>query len=138
MEKQVKSKAKRKSPRKKAAPKSKGLGDTIEKFTKKTGIKKVVEKVSEVTGIDCGCDERKSLLNKMFPYRNTDCLTDEEFNWLDIFYKSRRPSLTHEEQVKMVSIHNRVLASRREVSSCGSCVREMVNIMKRLYLEYKK
>ena len=138
MEKQVKSKAKRKLPRKKAAPKSKGLGDTIEKFTKKTGIKKVVEKVSEVTGIDCGCDERKSLLNKMFPYRNTDCLTDDEFDWLDIFYKSRRPSLTHEEQVKMVSIHNRVLASRREVSSCGSCVRDMVNIMKRLYLEYKK
>ena len=138
MEKQVKSKAKKKSPIKKAAPKSKGLGDTIEKFTKKTGIKKVVEKVSEVTGIDCGCDERKSLLNKMFPYRNTDCLTDDEFDWLDIFYKSRRPSLTHEEQVKMVSIHNRVLASRREVSSCGSCVRDMVNIMKRLYLEYKK
>ena len=131
MEKQGKSKAKRKSPRKKAAPKSKGLGDTIEKFTKKTGIKKVVEKVSEVTGIDCGCDERKSLLNKMFPYRNTECLTDDEFNWLDI-------SLTHEEQIKMVSIHNRVLASRREVSSCGSCVRDMVNIMKRLYLEYKK
>ena len=138
MEKQVKSKAKRKSTRKKATPKSKGLGDTIEKFTEKTGIKKVVEKVSEVTGIDCGCDERKSLLNKMFPYRNTDCLTDDEFDWLDIFYKSRRPSLTHEEQVKMVSIHNRVLASRREVSSCGSCVRDMVNIMKRLYLEYKK
>ena len=138
MEKQVKSKAKRKSTRKKAASKSKGFGDTIEKFTEKTGIKKVVEKVSEVTGIDCGCDERKSLLNKMFPYRNTECLTDDEFNWLDIFYKSRRPSLTHEEQIKMVSIHNRVLASRREVSSCGSCVRDMVNIMKRLYLEYKK
>ena len=138
MEKQVKSKAKRKSPRKKATPKSKGLGDTIEKFTKKTGIKKVVEKVSKVTGIDCGCDERKSLLNKMFPYRNTECLTDDEFDWLDIFYKSRRPSLTYEEQVKMVSIHNRVLASRREVSSCGSRVRDMVNIMKRLYLEYKK
>jgi hypothetical protein len=38
----------------------------------------------------------------------------------------------------MVAIHNRVLASRREVSSCGSCVIEMVKIMKRLYLEYKK
>ena len=135
MAKQVKAK---KATRKKAAPKSKGLGDSIEKFTKKTGIKKVVEKVSEVTGIDCGCDERKALLNKMFPYRSTECLNDEEYNWLDSFYKSRRSNLTYQEQTKMVAIHNRVLASRREVSSCGSCVREMVNVMKQLYLEYKK
>ena len=137
MAKQVK-KSPRKTSRKKAAPRSKGLGDSIEKFTKKTGIKKVVEKVSEVTGIDCGCDERKNLLNKIFPYRNTECLTDEEYSWLDNFYSSRRSELTHQEQIKMVAIHNRVLAARREVSSCGSCVRDMVNVMKRLYLEYKK
>lgn len=97
-----------------------------------------MEKLSEVTGIDCGCDERKALLNKMFPYRSTECLNDEEYNWLDVFYKSRKSTLTHEEQTKMVAIHNRVLASRRQVSSCGSCVREMVNVMKKLYLEYKK
>ena len=48
--------------------KSKGLGDTIEKITKITGIKKVVEKVSEVTGKDCGCTERKETLNRLFPY----------------------------------------------------------------------
>lgn len=137
MARQVK-KTSKKSPRKKAASKSKGLGDSIEKFTKKTGIKKVVDKVSEVTGIDCGCDERKNLLNKIFPYRNTNCLTDQEYNWLDNFYSSRRSQLTHDEQTQMVAIHNRVLASRRKVSSCGSCVREMINIMKRLYLEYKK
>ena len=125
--------------RKKAAPKSKGLGDSIEKFTEATGIKAVVETVTKAVGIeDCGCDERKSMLNKIFPYTNVKCLTDNEFKWLDAFYKTRRSKLTHQEQVKMVSIHNRVLASRREVSSCGSCVIEMVNIMKRLYLEYKK
>ena len=48
--------------------KPKGLGDSIEKFTKATGIKKVVEKVSEVTGKDCGCTERKETLNRLFPY----------------------------------------------------------------------
>jgi|TARA_R100001082_G_C4289864_1_gene127705 hypothetical protein len=48
--------------------KSKGLGDTIEKITKATGIKKVVNKVSEITGKDCGCNERKDKLNKLFPY----------------------------------------------------------------------
>jgi hypothetical protein len=43
--------------------KSKGLGDTIEKFTTATGIKKVVDTISEITGKDCGCSERKKLLN---------------------------------------------------------------------------
>ena len=50
--------------------KSKGLGDTIEKITKATGIKKVVDKISKVTKKDCGCDKRKETLNRFFPYNN--------------------------------------------------------------------
>tara|TARA_Y100000593_G_C4229422_1_gene296170 strand:+ start:457 stop:603 length:147 start_codon:yes stop_codon:yes gene_type:complete len=46
--------------------KSKGLGDTIEKITEATGIKKVVEKI---VGDDCGCNKRKEKLNKIFPYK---------------------------------------------------------------------
>ena len=48
--------------------KSRGLGDSIEKFTKATGIKKVVEKASEVTVRPCGCGERRDTLNRLFPY----------------------------------------------------------------------
>jgi len=48
--------------------KSKGLGDSIEKFTKATGIKKVVDKVTGKK--DCGCNKRKEALNKAFPYKN--------------------------------------------------------------------
>ena len=48
---------------------SRGLGDTIEKITRATGIKKVVDKVSKVTGKDCGCNKRKEALNKAFPYK---------------------------------------------------------------------
>ena len=50
-------------------PASKGLGDTIEKITKATGIKKVVDTVAKATGKDCGCNKRKEKLNKMFPYK---------------------------------------------------------------------
>jgi hypothetical protein len=50
--------------------KSNGLGDTIEKITTVTGIKKIVNKVSEVTGKPCGCNKRKEALNKKFPYKN--------------------------------------------------------------------
>jgi hypothetical protein len=47
--------------------KSRGLGDDIEKFTKATGIKKVVDAVSQVLNVPCGCEGRKTFLNKMFP-----------------------------------------------------------------------
>ena len=50
--------------------KSKGLGDTIAKITKATGIKKVVDKVSKATGKDCGCGKRQNTLNRLFPYNN--------------------------------------------------------------------
>ena len=49
--------------------KSKGLGDKIEKITKATGIKKVVDTVSKAVGKDCGCNKRKEALNKRFPYK---------------------------------------------------------------------
>jgi len=49
--------------------KSQGLGDSIEKFTKATGIKTFVDKVSDGLNIPCGCEERKEKLNEVFPYK---------------------------------------------------------------------
>ena len=50
--------------------KSKGLGDSIEKITKATGIKKVVDTVSKITKKPCNCGQRKDTLNRLFPYNN--------------------------------------------------------------------
>ena len=50
--------------------KSKGLGDSIEKFTKATGIKKVVDTVAKTVKKDCGCGKRQDTLNRLFPYNN--------------------------------------------------------------------
>lgn len=62
----------------------KGLGDTIEQITTKTGIKKVLELF--VNGEDCGCDERKKKLNKLFSYKlKARCLTEAEYNeWTEL------------------------------------------------------
>jgi hypothetical protein len=49
--------------------KSQGLGDSIEKFTKATGIKTFVDKVSDGLNITCGCQGRKEKLNEVFPYK---------------------------------------------------------------------
>ncbi len=50
--------------------KSKGLGDSIEKITTVTGVKHMVETISEGLNIPCGCEGRKDALNKIFPYKN--------------------------------------------------------------------
>ena len=58
---------------------SKGLGDTIEKITEATGIKKAVEVFTKATGIDCKCEERKAKLNNLIPYRRkVNCLNCTE------------------------------------------------------------
>jgi hypothetical protein len=50
--------------------KSTGLGDSVEKFTKATGIKKMVDTMSKGLNVPCGCAARKGALNKIFPYKN--------------------------------------------------------------------
>lgn len=52
--------------------KSKGLGDSISKFTHATRLNEVAEAVARLARLDgCGCDERKQYLNELFPYENT-------------------------------------------------------------------
>ena len=49
--------------------KSKGLGDTVAKITKATGIKTAVDVISKGLNIPCGCQHRKNKLNEIFPYK---------------------------------------------------------------------
>ncbi len=54
---------------KKILKNDKGLGDTVERITTKTGIKKAVDYVSDKTGKDWGCEKRKKNLNSRFKCR---------------------------------------------------------------------
>jgi hypothetical protein len=50
---------------------SRGLGDTIAKFTHATGIAKAVEVITEALGIeDCGCGDRQEWVNGVMPYES--------------------------------------------------------------------
>ena len=49
--------------------KSRGLGDDIAKFTKATGIKRMVDSVSQGLNIPCGCEGRQKAMNAIFPYK---------------------------------------------------------------------
>ena len=47
-----------------------GLGDSIAKFTKATGINSLAQMGAKAVGKkDCGCNKRKEVLNKAFPYK---------------------------------------------------------------------
>ena len=113
--------------------KSKGLGDTIAKITEATGIDKLVKFIA---GEDCGCDERKEKLNKLFPYAKPLCLTEDEFNTVDAYFKQNTNTLTSDEQTSLIAINNRVLNQKLTFSTCSSCLRDLVSKLRVIYNEY--
>jgi NAD(P)H-nitrite reductase large subunit len=113
--------------------KAKGLGDTVEQITKATGIKKVVEAISEATGVDCGCGERKELLNKLFPYKQAECLNDEDNKWLTQFFSVTNNQLTPKQQNKIIDIYKNVFNQEINPSNCASCWRDRINELKKIY-----
>ena len=49
---------------------SRGLGDSIARFTKVTGINNLAQIGAKAMGKkDCGCKKRQEALNKAFPYK---------------------------------------------------------------------
>lgn len=116
---------------KKKYKRSKGFGDTVEKITEATGIKKAVK---FIFGEDCGCDERKEILNKWFPYMN--CLTEQEYNYLKSFFKSHRNTVSFEQRKELIKIYNRIFNKKQKDTRCSSCVKNIVDSLKRVYNEY--
>ena len=119
-----------KSTRKK---RSKGLGDTVEKITKKTGIKKAVK---FLFGEDCGCDERKEYLNKIFPYNKPNCLSENDYNYLDKWFKKNKQVVSFEERTKLIEIYNRTLNKKQKDTKCSSCIKGIINALKNVYNAY--
>ena len=121
-----------------AKRKATGLGDTIEAITEATGIKAVVEMFSKATGLDCGCDERKETLNKLFPYnRNINCLNESDYNKLTKYLDAKQTTLTVVEQQEVSDIYYNVFNYRLQISSCASCWKGKIDELRKVYNEYK-
>lgn len=112
---------------------SKGLGDTIAKITEATGIDKLVKFIA---GEDCGCEERKEKLNKLFPYVKPNCLTEDEFKTLDEFFSLNTQQVTNVQQRDLVKVSNRVFNRQDQQTSCSSCLRDLVGKLKVIHAEY--
>lgn len=119
---------------KQTTKKAQGLGDTIEQITEATGIKKLVKFIA---GDDCGCDARKEKLNALFPYHKPECLTEDEYNYLDESKVLEKNTIKPSEQDAILKIYNRVFHVSREPTSCASCLRDIVIKMQKVFAEYQ-
>lgn len=121
--------------RKRRTKKAEGLGDSVEQVLEASGISKVAK---FILGEDCGCEERKAKLNRMFPYKKPNCLLEHEYEFLHDFYNRERKNTISVSQQKVLSeIYQRVFNQRVQMSSsCGSCWRDTISKLKKVYDEY--
>lgn len=117
------------------AAQSEGLGDTVEKVLEVTGVAKLAK---WVMGEDCNCEERKAKLNALFPYRKPKCLLKDEHEYLTQWYSEKRYSMKPTEQKELLKIYNRVFTVNMQPTSCGSCLRDVMNKLETLYNSYKE
>lgn len=115
--------------------KSTGLGDTVEKVFKAVGIDKAVKFVA---GEDCGCSDRREVLNKVFPYQKPECLNEKEYNFLSKFFETPHNRILPNEQSALLDVYNRIFKDNVEMTSCSSCfLNNVYKKLERVYKEYE-
>jgi hypothetical protein len=96
---------------------SQGLGDTIAKVTEATGIKKAVKFLA---GEDCGCDERQERLNRVFKYKNPECLNEQEYEYIADWIENGNDKLNSKQLKEMNVIYNRVFKKKFRCQKCSA------------------
>ena len=121
------------------------LGDAIAKVTEVTGIKKVVD---ALTDGGCGCSERQVKFNEfgdkvlrklsqIFRGRLKD-LSEADYNYLCEFFKDGIPSeASPKQQVELNKIYFNVSSIIKAKTSCSTCVVQTVRALYELYITYK-
>jgi predicted Zn-ribbon and HTH transcriptional regulator len=117
---------------KKHSEASDGLGDVVEKITEATGIKKAVKFIA---GEDCGCDERKEKLNRLFPSRKPECFTEAEFDLMKMAIDTKKNKFSPEEVKLYAAIYERIFRTKVECTQC-SFRNTVWNALTRIYKEY--
>ena len=101
--------------------------------------------------MDCGCEERKEYLNRIFEYKlKPRCLTNEEIQDYAEFVRSRtfeaktestaKGTFTNVEIMNLVNLHNSIFSTNILHPTCLSCngtaklLTTMVNRLDKVYL----
>ena len=79
--------------------KSKGLGDTIAKFTHATKLDVVADTIAKAMGAeDCGCNKRRKKLNEIIPYSAGTVANpqeDKDERWEKMYNKQKENEEKH-------------------------------------------
>jgi len=121
--------------RKPRTKKPKGLGDTIEAGLQAVGIDKVAK---WILGEDCNCEERKEKLNKLFPYKKANCLTENDYEYLTMFLDRKRNTILPTEQEIVLKIYNRTFNTNVGATQCATCWIDMIEELKKVFNSYEQ
>tara|TARA_R110001632_G_scaffold155108_2_gene273252 strand:+ start:1475 stop:2032 length:558 start_codon:yes stop_codon:yes gene_type:complete len=117
------------------AKQSEGVGDTVAKITKATGVDKLVKFIA---GEDCGCDERQETLNKMFKYKKINCISEEDYIYLSDFLGSNPTKVNHSQKVRLITISNSIFNQNESTDiNCSTCIVGIINKLKKYLQVYK-
>jgi len=114
--------------------KSKGVGDSLEKGFEASGVKAVVK---FIFGEDCGCTERKELLNNLFPYKKANCLDQTQYEYLTEYFKETKSTIDLKDQRELSAIYKSVFNISIQTTNCSSCWRDYIADLRKVYNEYK-
>ena len=120
---------KRKTTSKKTRKKSKGLGDTVEKLTEASGIKKVVEAITD----DCGCQARKEKWNKLFAYGKV-MTKEQKVVWEEqVKQQWGKGVLNAEAQKAANNLYREIYRLKARFTRCGGCLKERLQKLEQAY-----
>lgn len=100
-----------------------GLGDTVHNVLNSkvlSGTTNFIKGILFKDEEDCGCDERREQLNKIFKYKRKPLwLTKDEFKWFTEFNKrANKHKLTREDQIFIADTHSRVFQYQLKKYPC--------------------
>ena len=112
--------------------KAQGLGDKVAAVTKATGIEKIVK---TFFGDDCGCDERRERLNKMFS-RPVKMMDEEQRKFFKDEIMTRYKSgqnLTKHIGDEFYKLYEELLSKKKKRTTCTSCNKNMYIELLKIY-----
>jgi len=121
---------------------NKGLGDTIAHITKVTGIEGIVKRFSKATGIDCGCDRRREMLNKLFPKQRKppQCMTRDQYELWTVFREEQKGNKVNPAQQQLIAQLHHELFDHKFIKPCSCRPRqwaEWISDIDMIYATYK-
>jgi len=114
---------------------STGLGDTVEKVLRKTGIAKVAK---AVLGEDCGCENRQELLNDLFPYKKYNAPTDEELDIINWLFTQGKNTISGSMVKEVYSVYNRIFNDKLQPTNCSSCFKPVKQKLLKIHNEINR